>query len=424
MNPLLQLNIRESWRAFVSEGFAFWMACFYLLFEYVRPQGIYPAIDILPWTQLFIVFAIAGFFLNKNEKYINYSVNFWLILFFFIILNSCQYAFDRNLAFGRLADYYTWVIIYFMLIHVVNNEKRLYILVFVFFLSCYKMSLFAANLWVSRGFSFADFGIAGPPGYFTNSGELSLLMAMFFCMSLTVYIALKKDLRGWKKLFLLSMPITAAMANLASSSRGSQIAMVTSILLFMFVYKKISFKNLIIICVSVVLIYNVIPDEQLARFETAGDDKSSQARLIYWDKGLEMMEKHPFVGVGHWNFPAYFDRYYSSYKIYEGSEVAHNIFVEVGSTLGYPGLLVFIIIILESFRITRKLRSSLAVSNPDHWLVHFSRGLDLAMISYLIGGQFMSVAFYPFVWIHLAFAVAACNVAKKITQPTTERSRK
>ena len=41
-SDLYDLRLRALWSAFTSEGLAFWLLCAYLMFEYVRPQSVYP----------------------------------------------------------------------------------------------------------------------------------------------------------------------------------------------------------------------------------------------------------------------------------------------------------------------------------------------------------------------------------------------
>jgi len=408
MKNLAKLEFKTAWSRFKAEGFTFWMACLYMLFEYVRPQAIYRWIDFLPWTQIFILAALSGALLGNNKKGVRASPNKWLMLFGAQLVISCVYAYNSDIAFGHFSDYYTWVIVYFMLIHVVTSEARLFLILFVFFFACYKISLFGAQQWVVRGFSFASWGISGPPGYFQNSGELALLMAMFFCMSTGVYIGIKDKLSPLRRWVLLSLPVTAIMTNIMSSSRGSQLGLVAGLILFGIIYRKFSIKSLSLTAVFVFVVYLVLPQEQLARFQTAGDDDTSNTRLVYWGRGLEMMNNHPYTGVGHWNFPGYFANYYPQDQHFPGKrEVSHNTFVQVGSTMGYPGIILYFFLILSGLKQTRVARRTIKkYSDSQNWLYHFALSLDVALISYMVGAIFMSVAFYPYLWIHLAFCVS------------------
>lgn len=418
MEQMKKLEFLPNWAAFKQEGAAFWMISLYILMEYIRPQAIYPSIDILPWAQTFLILALLFHFSLDRGKFSKDNYTFWLLLFLAIAVISSIGAYRRDIAFGNLQDVYSWIVIYFIISSMVNTEKRLWMFTLLFFLGCAKMSIFCAHVWMMRGFSFANWGVSGPPGFFQNSGELSLLMCMFFAMSYAFWRAVHKDLKTWRSWVLLSLPVTAVMTVLASSTRGSQLALLVQFLYFAFVFKKLSLRNLLYIVAVGCAIYAVFPAEQLERFSTAGTDETSMARLTYWKKGYEMLQEHPLFGVGHANFATYFQDFYGQFSVFHRAEVAHNFVVQVAAELGYTGIIVFLIIILRSFKVTADTRRRLRLNKQeDHWIYALCIGLDCAMIGYIIGGQFMSVAYYPYVWIHISFVVAANAVARQLTAP-------
>ena len=59
------LDIGTIWRTFWSQSIAFKLTCVYLLFEYVRPQSIWPVIDVLPYAQLIIFAGLVGMLIER-----------------------------------------------------------------------------------------------------------------------------------------------------------------------------------------------------------------------------------------------------------------------------------------------------------------------------------------------------------------------
>jgi O-antigen ligase len=141
-----------------------------------------------------------------------------------------------------------------------------------------------------------------------------------------------------------------------------------------------------------------------------GEDDTSQARLLYWGRGIEMMNRYPITGIGYANWLQYSTDNYEPIFGKGGRpmvQVSHNIFTEAGSELGYTGLFIFIGLIgmtLYTNHRTRKLakRRSDGLSFP----VAMSHGLDAAMMGFLAGGFFVTVLYYPFFWINYAMTVA------------------
>lgn len=401
------LKIGMMWRYFKGESFAFWMICIYLFFEYVRPQSIYPFIDFLPWTQMAIIGAILGCFTDKTVRWVSSSVNVLLILFLIVILLSSVFAYFPSVSYAKLENYYLWVIIYFLIINIVNTRKRFFIFLCIFLLASFKISLSLAIIWAKRGFAFTDWGLKGPPGFFENSGELAIQMLVFWPIAWAFAHALKPYIsKNWYRLLML-MPITAIMVILGASSRGAQLALVVQLIVIN--YKSVFKPKMLLSCgVAFLLLWTFLPVEQKERFQTMGEDRTSQQRILYWENGLEMIKEHPILGVGYFNFSPYFQRYYADDVLFRRAELPHNMIIQVGTDTGVLGLLVFLTIItrLYIYGRLRKLPSDSALCLMRN--VHGK--MNVSLVGYLISAQFVTVTYYPFLWIHAALLVSLVHV--------------
>lgn len=392
------------WRYFKGESFAFWMICAYLFFEYVRPQSIYPVIDFLPWTQLTVIGALLGCFADRTVRWVSSSVNVLLIVFLIIILLSSVFAYFPSISYAKLESYYLWVIIYFLIINIVNTRKRFFIFLCVFLLASFKISLSLAITWAKRGFSFTDWGLSGPPGFFQNSGELAIQMLVFwpiawaFAHSVKPYVS-----KNWYWLLML-MPITAIMVILGASSRGGQLALVVQLVVMN--YRTVFKPKVLISCgVAFFLLWTFLPEAQKERFQSMGEDKTSQQRILYWENGLEMIKEHPLLGVGYFNFAPYFGRYYPGDVLLRRAELPHNIIIQVGTDTGVIGLSIFIALLVIAFRKAQRFRGKGCESSQKR----IGSCANLSLIGFIVAGQFVTVTYYPFLWIHLAFLVSMEN---------------
>lgn len=398
------LKIGPMWRYFKGESFAFWMVCAYLFFEYVRPQTIYPAIDFLPWTQLVVIGAILGCFTDKTVRWVSSPINSLLIIFFFVILLSSYLAYFPSVSFSSLDKYYLWVVIYFIIINVVNTPRRFFIFICIFLLASFKLSLSLSIVWAGRGFSFTDWGLMGPKGFFQNSGELAIQMLVFWPIAWAFTHALKPYISRKLYLVLLLMPVTAIMVILGASSRGAQLALVCQLLVmnYRFVFRP---RVLVSILISMVLIWNFLPEEQIQRFETMGEDGTSRQRLLYWENGIEMIQDNPVLGVGYFNFASYFEKYYPGDVLLGRAELPHNIFIQIGTDTGLLGLSVFLGLLLVAYRLGKRFRTNLCAREDGV----IGRCANISLLGFIVSGQFVTVAYYPFLWIHLALIVSLSN---------------
>lgn len=395
------------WRYFKSESFAFWMICIYLFLEYVRPQSIYPVIDFLPWTQLSLIGALLGCFTDRTVRWVSSSINVLLILFFALILLSSVFAYFPSMSYANLENYYSWVIIYFLIINIVNTRKRFFIFLCIFLVASFKISLSLAITWAQRGFAFTDWGLKGPPGFFENSGELAIQMLVFWPIAWAFVHFVKPYVsKHWYWLLML-MPITAIMVILGASSRGAQLALLVQLIVMNYraVFKP---KVLVTVGVALFLIWTFIPAKQKERFETMGEDQTSRQRILYVENGIDMIKDNPLLGVGYFNFIPYFERYYPEGVLGRRAELPHNIFIQIGTDTGLSGLAVFSGFLLTAFGLGRRFK---AEGCEDRQAL-IGRCANLSLLGFVVAGQFVTVAYYPFLWIHLALVVAMNNSVK------------
>ena len=192
------------WAGLKQESPGFWFLCIYIFLEYVRPQSIYPAIDFLPWAQIFIIIAVAAAFRDRSIKWVKNPQSTLIILFTCIVLLSSVFAFRPGLAFPKIYVVFNWLILYFLVVSLVNTEKRFLIFVLLFLLVSFKMSQHGFRTFASRGFSFAGWGVSGSPGWFQNSGEFGIQMTIFVPLSIAFILALRRILGTLEKtVFLL-----------------------------------------------------------------------------------------------------------------------------------------------------------------------------------------------------------------------------
>jgi O-antigen ligase len=121
-----------------------------------------------------------------------------------------------------------------------------------------------------------------------------------------------------------------------------------------------------------------------------------------------MMKDHPVLGVGYFNFVPYYTRHHFD-DIIIGSairagqaQLPHNIFIQVGTDAGFLGLGVFLTLIGGAFFTMRRIGKE-ATARGDLFMSNLPIGMNLSLVGFVVGGQFVTVTYYPYLWIHLAF---------------------
>jgi putative inorganic carbon (HCO3(-)) transporter len=131
------------------------------------------------------------------------------------------------------------------------------------------------------------------------------------------------------------------------------------------------------------------------------------------------MKEHPVLGVGYFNFIPYYQHYYPQDMLYAHAELPHNIFIQVGTDVGFTGLFFFLMIILYCLRTTRNIAID---KDVDIVWRSIAAGWGYGVFGFLIAGQFVTVAYYPFLWISLAFIVCMRKILDKQKKIEAENS--
>jgi O-antigen ligase len=404
MNNLYSINIPHIIKSIREEGWAFIFICVYLFFEYVRPQSLYPQINIIPWVDVIITITFVIAILNNEfGKRSFQAIDKLMIIFAIVVLLSSFMSYYPDTSFANWRTFFNWFIIYFLIVGIITNERRFFIFFLSFLLYSFKMSQHGFRSWAQRGFGYADWGVAGAPGWFHNSGEVGIQMCIFTPMAIAFIFAVYKYIsKPWLYFFLL-MPLTSVGTAIASSSRATILGLAGAGGWSILRRPKTVILGGLFLAVVAVVVMQVMPEPFAERFETMGEDRTSTHRLERWGDGLQAMNHNPLFGVGFTAWSEYYPRNFILED--KGSLLVHNIFIQCGTELGYIGLIVFLALIVACFLITKKVRK-IAKNHDDRFFYMLSFGFDAALVGFIVNAAFVTVLYYPYFWIHCALTTS------------------
>ncbi len=410
-NNFQSLELRQFISAFRAESVAFWSLCFYIFVEYIRPQGMYPAIDILPWGRLAILSCLASMFLTGNKAIGFGAMDKLFIAFSIIVILSVIFAWDTGASLKWWSTYASWVLMYFCVVSILTTPNRMVLFALFFVLINFKLSQHGARIFIMRGFSFAKYGLSGSPGWFHNSGEFALQMVVMFSMSMSVLLYLRDKIKGtirWWILVLL-FPGTAALSVIGSSSRGGQLALLVVFICF-FLKRKNFIKTMFTISIVVVIGMYFLPGTQLARFDTMGEDKTSELRLMHWEHAIDTIKMNPF-GIGYRNWIPYYDAVFHPSQL----EEIHNSVLQAFVELGYLGGILFIIMLIVALRMNSKTKKEMNAVGGDaeKYVAAIANGVNLGLLGTFIAALFMSVLYYPMFWLAFSMTSVLRHISQK-----------
>ena len=183
--------------------------------------------------------------------------------------------------------------------------------------------------------------------------------------------------------------------------------------LYAILLSKYKIKSLFIVTIISLSVYGLMPQAYLDRFNNMGEDNTSQSRLHYWERGWEIFKDNPIIGAGYYNWIPYYKAHFPGESLRgDKQEVAHSTPVTVIAELGAIGFFAYYLIAAKILLINRRIRKE---SGPDTdvFFSNMAVALNIGLIGFLVTSTFLSIAYYPFLWMQACLTASLETVRKK-----------
>jgi len=141
-------------------------------------------------------------------------------------------------------------------------------------------------------------------------------------------------------------------------------------------------------------------------------------RVKIWKRGIGYMLDHPAFGVGMGNFQTAEGTISPMARRRESGRgvrwgAAHNTFVQIGAELGIPGLLLLLGLVLSAFATLRRVTRWAARAGPGAKdLSRLAQSLMAALVGFLVGGFFLSLAYADMLYALVALSLALAKIVR------------
>jgi len=174
-----------------------------------------------------------------------------------------------------------------------------------------------------------------------------------------------------------------------SGSRTAYVGLLVFIMWWFFQSEKKG-RFIVLALITSVVVISVIPDQYIERFNSiSGEEKEShskEARIRILQDAWAILQENP-LGVGIASFPAVRQQKFGK------SQDTHNLYLEVGTNLGWQGLAVFLALVANMLREFRK--TAFSFRSQIRQLMAVSRTTDMdkktgkALRDHLLDLQFL-----------------------------------
>ncbi|MCX7927269.1 MAG: O-antigen ligase family protein [Candidatus Omnitrophica bacterium] len=369
----------------------------FMIITFLQPQEFIPGIKGFPlayFTMLLLaVFWIFRIMLTQNFNFGRAQQNLLMIFLWGAIVLSTisvgwvSYTIDTFLEWAKI------VIIYFLTISIIENEKQLLKILRIIVFAMTINSIMGILQYY--GIDFTGVGmhlegrIRGVGIFDTNQLAYGLCYTSPF-----IFLFIKVNKNMIKKILYFLIFLSYLYCIYLTQSRGGLICFIITVFLIMnsFTNKNIvkTFSFFLSFLIFIVLI-KIVP-----RFSSTfsyQEDASALGRIDAWANGLMIWKTTPIWGIGKGQF-------YEHFKI-----AAHSSYIEVLTEVGILGLFLWISLFYYSFKNLNKVSLTSLSNNISSNIAWSARTIRISLIAYLIGSYFSSSAYYIPLFILFAFAV-------------------
>lgn len=394
----------------------------YVWAEILTPQNLaYSVINELPISMMLAVLSAAFVPFAMVRTGLRWNFLLTLLLIYGVWMTATlAWAILPKEAWIRWDPAFKSVVFTFILTQYLSDRKKIEALVWTILLSGLAHTLAVGVKTIAGGTGYGhDVGLAGSN---TGYGEGSTLsMFAIYLIPLALFLLRHQQIIPSDKLkrALLYGSITVSLLTSIGTHTRTGLVAITAFLLMMLLTKGKRLQNLALMVLAAGAIYIFANDAWFSRMTTIGDSTESSAmgRVAVWYWTIEFVKTHPFGG----SFGAYLA---SEHEIALGTaeilnvtgKAFHSIYFEVLGTLGYPGMILFLFLILLTFMKLQAISRKTADDPELQWVVDLSRNLRISLFVYLLGGAFIGVAFQSFLYYLIAFVVALEVLVRKEKQ--------
>jgi probable O-glycosylation ligase (exosortase A-associated) len=257
--------------------------------------------------------------------------------------------------------------------------------------------------------------------YFYDANDLATLIVT--AMPIGLYFALA---HRWVPLRILAVVglLLLAVALIRSGSRGGFLAFLAVAAFIMVGFTTLSVRARISGLVVILAVLGATASDrywtQMQTIIRPHEDynlSDETGRVKIWERGIGYMLSRPAVGVGMGNFQTaegtispMARRSESGHGVRWGA--AHNTFVQIGAELGIPGLLLFLGLILSVFATLRRVTRYARAGPQTQDLARLAQSLTAAVIGFVVGGFFLSLAYADMLYTLVALSLALAKVTR------------
>jgi probable O-glycosylation ligase (exosortase A-associated) len=397
-------------KPFIGVSVWLWVALFY-------PKGwVYGFASDFRYNLIIALATILAYLVMKNKPKTNWDSLSWLIFLFvfWTFISSIFTISYPELVWADWIEFFKIGLLYFFAIAILRTETHINTVIWVIALSIGFYASVEGLKYISSGGGHVLAGMAGH----ALGDRNDLATAINMSIPLVVYLLLVTQ-HKLLRLGLIGMILLCVVSVLGSNSRGGFIGISVLGAYFWF-HSKHKFLYLIIVPPLFWLGLDYMPEawhQRMATIENVEQDLSFLGRIMAW-KESTLIALDNITGGGfkagqtnyvwHLYYPQFSFNWLvdTSGVVINEAKAAHSIYFQVLGDHGFPGLFLFVMMLYTGFNKARQLNKKLNKYAPDSKLAKLSSMIQLSIVTYMVSGAAVSLAYFDLIYMIFALIFA------------------
>jgi probable O-glycosylation ligase (exosortase A-associated) len=379
---------------------------------------------VIPFNKIVAVITLVIFAVSSEPKRLPRNITLWLLLIYGVW--GCVSAATSISKEPQVMDYLERMLksltFCFMVVFIMNSKERIEALLYGIYLSLGFHGVVEGAKFLASG---GSRHISGP-GMSIISDNNHFALAMVAVLPIVVYLYRQTTSKALKVALAGSSGLVAT-AVMGTFSRGGLIGILAVTgLAFLRSRRKARFAAVLLpLLVAAVAFAPRSWSDRMDTIKTAEEDTSFIGRVIAWKQSTIIALDNPIFGGGFHavqDYKVWMDarNKFSKLDFIETPEpdptqawAAHSIYFEVLGDLGFGGLLIFVLILVTSWRNASAVMRLAKERLEFKWASDLALSLQYSLLAYIVSGAALSLAYFDYSFMVFALLVALRGIVTK-----------
>lgn len=390
-----------------------------LFLDYVRPDTYLSIIGILKINTIIPLLVLVGALfhvsVNDNKSILKHPNSKWLLFLLFLLAVSVLVADVTEFAFKIFKLVFGFVLWYYIIVKLVTDVSKIKGIFAVFVISHVILIFLNPNVVLEPATRTYIQGNAflGDGNDYALSASLAIPMSLFLIQDSNKFIM--------RSIYIISL-IILILAIVGTQSRGASLALMGTFGYLWWMGRQ-KVMGLLLIGGVLLAVISFAPPVYFERMNTISNyenEGSAMGRIVAWKTAIRMVSAYPVTGVGAGHFPVKLGTEFRPPEF--GDEnfpwlTAHSSYFLILGELGIPGIVFFLALLIGNYwRNNKAIKSATKYTDPGGEGEQYRKlflMLNASLVAFIIGGAFLSVTYYPHIYVLAGLFVAADFMYKK-----------